>query len=71
MSIGDEKKSVLREPIDISDGFERIGDSEVYVKDDLIVMLGTPGDNHNCDEMGCGSAGMHIVAYAKGGKETK
>lgn len=53
---------------DIPDGFEKLKVSAAYVKDDSIVLLGKPGDAHDCDLMGCGSASAHVIAYARAGR---
>lgn len=38
--------------------------SEAYISKDWIVLLGYPesdDENHNCDVMGCGSTGPHVL----------
>ena len=51
----------------IPEGFYQIN---AYSNGSIIVVLGTPDDElpdehpltHNCDDMGCGSVGPHVVA---------
>ena len=55
---------------DIPEGFEEMPVQAVYRKGKLLVLLGVPVDGrHNCDEMGCGSVGPHVLAYAEIVKE--
>ena len=50
---------------DIPEGFERMPMrvTDVYRRDKLVVLLGIPGEDHDCDEMACGSVGPHVIAF--------
>lgn len=52
----------------IPPGYRRARCDEVYTNDERVVVLGTPDDladddpkAHNCDDMGCGSFGPHVL----------
>ena len=53
---------------DLPDGFCKLPATEVYTNGDTIVILGIPDsenedeESHNCDQMGCGSVGPHVIA---------
>lgn len=63
------------------EGYERLPSTEVYLKDDELIILGDPPSNedeeagHNCDYMGCGV--QHVICRAivaigrTDGKKTK
>lgn len=52
-------------------GFRSVGDGEVFVSKDYVVVCGTPVDDenapeelrHNCDAMGCGQD--HVIFRAR------
>jgi hypothetical protein len=50
----------------IPSGFVKLPADEVYTDGrGRIVITGTPVASHNCDQMGCASAGPHVIAYGK------
>jgi hypothetical protein len=59
-------------------GYREIADG-VYVSEREVVVLGVPFDTedethplfHNCDAMGCGSVGPHVVLRARLAPETR
>lgn len=46
------------------DNYKLLGFLETYINQNTgeIVVLGDPLDGHNCDELGCGSVGPHVMA---------
>lgn len=44
--------------------YKLLGFLETYINQNTgeIVILGDPLDGHNCDELGCGSVGPHVMA---------
>jgi hypothetical protein len=48
----------------IPDNYKLLGFLETYINQNTgeIVILGDPLDGHNCDELGCGSVGPHVMA---------
>lgn len=49
----------------IPEGWAEIEVLEAYRKGRLLVLLGEPIEEHNCDQMGCGSVSNHVIAYAE------
>ena len=43
---------------DVPSGFKKV---IAYWDGNLLVVLGIPDETHNCDSMGCGSVGGHVV----------
>lgn len=63
---------------DIPKGYWKLNATEVYTNGEALVILGIPSEieddetGHNCDEMGCGSVGPHVIAIGslgRGGQE--
>ena len=58
---------------DIPAGFRRLDAHEVFVNDTMLIVTGVPDecedeespDAHNCDAMGCGSVGPHVICRAR------
>jgi len=57
---------------DVPEGYHKLNATEVYTNGDTLVVLGVPDSEnedeetgHNCDQMGCGSIGPHVIAYGK------
>ncbi len=60
-------------------GFHKLDVTEVWTDGNEVVILGDPGydeddpetNPHNCDEMGCGAFGPHVLMrlYSEGGDE--
>ncbi len=48
----------------VPDGFKKLEFCEVFVGLGQIVVLGTPGDDHDCDKMGCGSLD-HVILIGR------
>jgi hypothetical protein len=48
----------------IPNGWLEWVDVAVYRKENRLVILGIPDEGHNCDYMGCGSVGPHVIAHA-------
>lgn len=42
----------------LPEGFKEV---EAYTNGKKLVVLGEPGEDHNCDSMGCGSVHSHVI----------
>jgi len=68
-TLGDERDSLRRKMRfnrkaneNLPDGYEAV---EAYANDKEVVVMGTPDsddESHNCDALGCGSIGSHVIA---------
>ena len=58
---------------DIPEGYRKLNAAAVYTNGEMLIVLGHPSDiedeseetGHNCDQMGCGSFGPHVIAYGR------
>jgi len=44
-------------------GYRSLNAKEVWINEKEVIILGIPGDNHNCDYMGCGQC--HVIIRGK------
>lgn len=49
---------------DTPEGWQRMPVQEVYRRGKALVLLGIPGENHDCDAMRCRAIG-HVIAFAE------
>ena len=57
--------TTCEDDLDIPEGWTKMPVEAVFQKGSQVVLLGSPDETHNCDYMGCGSVGPHVLAYAE------